>query len=61
MILKLGVFAEKGQTHSTRGTITVFANDDFGAAFILGFFVVVLLAVHHHDDIGVLFDGAGFA
>ena len=39
----------------------MFADDTFGQSFKLGFGVVVFVAVHEHNQVGILFDGAGFA
>ena len=39
--------------------MAVFGDDDLGDALFRGDFLVVFVAVEEHDDIGVLFDGAG--
>lgn len=39
----------------------MFADEDVGDAAAVGVFFVIIFAVHHHDDVGILFDGAGFA
>ena len=35
-------------------------DDDFGDVLPVGFLFVVVLAVQEHDNVGVLFQGAGF-
>ena len=43
--------------------VTVFLDEEFGdMSFLVAFFVLVVVvgAVEHHDEVGVLLDGAGF-
>ena len=59
---KAGEGFDEGEFDGAGGAVALFADDDFGYAGFGGFFlVVVVVAVDEHDDVGVLFDGAGFA
>jgi len=65
-----GSIAEPGkigfpsQFNITNRAVTLFCNDDFGLAGELSLFitsVVILFAMHKHDDVSILFDRARFA
>ena len=56
-------FSQLNSTSPT-GSIALLGDDDFGLAGILARFVaamVVFLAVHEHDHVGILFDRSRFA
>ena len=52
--------ADERQANGADRAVPLLTDDDLGNAFVLGIFVVHLVPVHEHDDVGVLLDGAGF-
>src|SRR5919109_3396678 len=58
--LKPGVFLEERQVNLAGWTVTLFPDDDFGDALILGFPVIDLLAVDEYDEVRILLDSSGF-
>ena len=60
-VIKACVFAAKGERHHADGAVTLFADDDFGLAFVGGIAVVDLVAVDEQDQIGILLDSTRFA
>ncbi len=48
------------QLHSADGAVAVLGQDHFGDAAVGGFGVVVLVAINHQHEVGVLFDRARF-
>src|SRR3954471_20919304 len=49
------------QWELTDFTVTLLGDDDVGDTLARGVLVVDLLAIDHHDHVGVLLDRAGFA
>ena len=43
------------------GAVALFADDDFRDALVRGVLIIDFIPVNKHDDVGVLFDGAGLA
>ena len=60
-IVKFAEFAGKDQRDFAGRAVTVFADDAFGHTFFVGIGVVVFITIHEHNQIGILFDGTGFA
>ena len=60
-VVKFAEFAGKHQRDFAGGAVTVLADDAFGHAFFVGIGVVVFITIHKHNQVGILFDGAGFA
>ena len=57
-IIKTGELPHKAKLHRANRTISLFADNDLGDAFILGILVVDLITVNKRDDVGILLDGA---
>jgi hypothetical protein len=53
--------AEEGEAGGAGGAGAVLGDDDLGGASVGGVGVVELVSVEEHDDVGVLFEGPGFA
>ena len=65
-ILEAGMFLDERELGGADGAVALFADDDLGGALFLDVRVavgvaVLLGAVDEHHDVGVLFEGAGFA
>ena len=52
---------QEGEFDRARGAIPLFGDDDFGYAWLFAVFVVVIVAVDKHDDVGILLNRARFA
>jgi hypothetical protein len=61
VVEKLRDVIPKHQFEVADGAVALFGDDDFGDPLFLGLFVVDLVAVDEGHEVGVLFDGAGFA
>src|SRR5215207_4690470 len=55
---ELGVLLHPGELDLAGGAVTVLADDDLGDALVVGFGVVVLVAVEEHHHVCVLLYGA---
>ena len=53
-IAEFGEFFAETQVNRAGGTVSVFCDNNFRLTFFLGVFVVVLVTVDKHNDIGIL-------
>src|SRR3990172_240993 len=60
-IKKSGLFFIKIQLNFSRRAVSVLFNQDFGDVGLLSLFFVFIFTVNEHDDIRVLFNGAGIS
>ncbi len=54
---ELVVFLQERQLHRSGRAITLFGNDDFDDIFVLGFLVVIVIAIEKGNDVRILLDG----
>ena len=61
-IFKAGVVGDIGHLDRAGGTVALLGDDDFGLAFeVFVFAVVIFFAMDEADDVGILLDRAGLA
>ena len=60
-VFEAGEFADEGRAAGADFAVSLFADDQFGNAFIRAFFVVILIPVDKQNHIRILLDGAGFS
>src|SRR3990172_9420356 len=58
---KAGVFADEGHANGPGRAVTLLADNDLGNTLVRRIRLVVFLAIHHQDHVGILLDSAGFA
>lgn len=60
-IFEASLLWDESRPCKTDRALTLFADDDFGDAFMLGLRVVILISVNEHDHVSVLFNSTAFA